>query len=321
MALTSPKRAHVRAQNPLNAHWRHLVVLLRVSGVLIFAFIVVMGALIWLRSNESSVFAQANDESVSADSGGEGPTENVTVLAGNSVEQVIRAALLSDVNIVSQRAGELVAEVRKAALRAAAGWRAAEGGRYYYLEDGRRATGTLTLNGVTLSFDEQGLWLSSRLDVPYISQLPDMPSGCEIVSLTMMLSYAGIDVSKEELAERMPYAATPDEGFTGSLYADGALSYSGVIWPTGLLELAQSYQPSAVDLTGASWEALQGSIDEGKPVCVWLTSDGLDHTVLLTGYSATTVWVNDPLANKDIELNLAAFQAAWERNAYRALSY
>jgi uncharacterized protein YvpB len=174
---------------------------------------------------------------------------------------------------------------------------------------------------VTFSFDERGLWLSSRLDAPYISQLPDMPSGCEVTSLAMMLNYAGIPVSKEELAAQMPYAATPDEGFTGSLYAEGESGFGGVIWPSALLGLAQSYQGSAVDLTGASWEELRGFIDAGKPVCVWVSDGGLDHTVLLTGYSNDRVWVNDPLDGKDVELEASVLLSRWEQNGYRALSY
>jgi uncharacterized protein YvpB len=311
----------VRAQNPLNIYWRHLVALFKLSGVLILAFMTVMSALIWVRASGASAFAQEGSTVVVADNVAGRLASTDPAPVEEPLESVTFAGLSPDLSALSQTAQELATTVKAAVLRAAAGWHADGDGRYYYYEDGTKATGTLILDGVNFAFDEQGLWISTRLDAPYVSQLPDMPSGCEVAALTMMLNYAGIAVSKEELAARMPYAATPDEGFTGNLYADGTSGFGGIIWPAGLLGLAQSYQPSATDLTAAPWEMLQSSIDAGKPVCVWISTDGLDHTVLLTGYSTTTVWVNDPLVDKDVELDLTAFLSSWERNAYRALSY
>ena len=41
------------------------------------------------------------------------------------------------------------------------------------------------------------------LDVPTILQKPELPRGCEVTSLAMMLNYAGIEVNKMELAEKI----------------------------------------------------------------------------------------------------------------------
>jgi uncharacterized protein YvpB len=216
---------------------------------------------------------------------------------------------------------------------ASSGWHVEDGRRFYRFPDGNTAQGVVEINGVTVAFGEQGEWLSSRLDVPYISQLPDMPFGCEVVSVTMMLNYAGISASKEEVAALLPYANDPNEGFTGSLYDvvypgyygyNGYGGYGGIIWPPALLDLVRGFCGSAVDLTEQPWETVRASIDQGKPVCVWFSrasSGALDHTVLLTGYSDTTVWFNDPLERKDATLDLDAFLLYWEQNGYRALSY
>src|SRR6185437_16517156 len=40
--------------------------------------------------------------------------------------------------------------------------------------------------------------------VPTINQHPNMPTGCEVTALTMLLRYYGIDVSKEQLGKDMP---------------------------------------------------------------------------------------------------------------------
>ena len=201
------------------------------------------------------------------------------------------------------------------------GWQIEDGERYYYQADGTKATGTILINGAFVHFDEQGQWQSTRLDVPYISQLPDMPSGCEVVSVTMMLNYAGIDVTKEDVAERLPYADDPEFGFTGSLYDDGYYWEGGIIWPPALLDLVESYIGTAVDLTESPWSVICEQIDAGRPVCIWFGTDGLDHTVLLTGYSATEIWLNDPLDEENSVMSLEWFMFYWQQNDYRALSY
>ena len=55
------------------------------------------------------------------------------------------------------------------------------------------------------------------LDVPAISQLPALPTGCEITAITMMLKFQGADVSKVQLAMEMPrHSSDPDIGYVGN---------------------------------------------------------------------------------------------------------
>ena len=202
------------------------------------------------------------------------------------------------------------------------GWYVEDGVRYYLLPNGECATGTIVVEGVYFSFDEEGRWQSSSLDVPYICQLPDMPFGCEVVSVTMMLNYAGVDVTKEDVAYDLPYDAwDPNVGFTGSLYYYWD-DFGGIIWPPALLDLVFAYLGSAVDLTGYSWSVICEYIDSGRPVCIWIIDDEwFDHTILLTGYSDTEVWINDPLSEWNTTMSLYEFMFRWEGNGYRALSY
>lgn len=39
-----------------------------------------------------------------------------------------------------------------------------------------------------------------QLNVPIENQMPDLPNGCEVTSLAMLLNYYGIKVTKEDLA-------------------------------------------------------------------------------------------------------------------------
>ena len=202
-----------------------------------------------------------------------------------------------------------------------AGWHIEDGVRFYFLPDGSKATGTLLIDGASVTFDAEGRWLSTRLDVPFISQLPDMPSGCEVVCVTMMLNHAGLYVTKEQVANRIGYASDPNVGYTGNLYAERGSDTGGIIWPSGLLDLVISFKGSALDLTGKPWEEIQAQIDSSRPVCMWLKADGLDNTVVLTGYSATEVWINNPETGKDLPVPLDVFLQQWADNNNRALSY
>src|SRR4051794_39043811 len=49
---------------------------------------------------------------------------------------------------------------------------------------------------------------SVLLDVPYIGQNPELPRGCEVTSLAMMLNYVGVSADKMTLAskiEKVPF--------------------------------------------------------------------------------------------------------------------
>jgi uncharacterized protein YvpB len=166
--------------------------------------------------------------------------------------------------------------------------------------------------------DPDGVWHYTRLTVPYISQLPEMPTGCEAASVAMLLQFAGLPVTKEDIAATMPYANDANQGFQGSPYGP----YGGVIFPPALVELVTASVGSAIDLTGASWDTLQATIDSGRPVVVWIAPAwDLSHTVVLTGYSATTVWINDPLERANVPMDIKTFLGQWAGNANRALSY
>jgi uncharacterized protein YvpB/Na+-transporting methylmalonyl-CoA/oxaloacetate decarboxylase gamma subunit len=296
---------HTRLESAISEQVKHLVSAFRLFATVAVVFVVVMIVICLIKFNEQSVGAEEPPPASAS-------TSSYAATTGSGLEDGSAALEASGTSADTRAASDDDTLV---------GWQYLDGERYFYFADGRIATGTQIIKGVVFDFDDQGRWQSSYLNVPYISQLPDMPSGCEVVSVTMMLNQAGVRVSKEEVAERLPYASDPDLGFTGSLYVDGSSGASGVIWPPALLGLVKSLKGSAADLTGQPWETICSYIDEGKPVVVWFRSDGLDHTVLLTGYSRSQVWINDPLAEKDVVLDLTAFMDSWAGNGYRALSY
>lgn len=153
---------------------------------------------------------------------------------------------------------------------------------------------------------------SIQLEVPLISQLPLLPTGCEVVSLTMLLNYKGLALDPNLLANQMPYADSSDLGFTGSPY----LPSGGSIDPIPLGSLLEFYLGSyslPIDI--------EKELIEGKPVLVWLPLLGFTtHTVVLTGYNSEVFFYNDPYTFKKESVSKEEFYYLWGLPGNKALT-
>lgn len=159
-----------------------------------------------------------------------------------------------------------------------------------------------------------------HLNVPLIPQRPELPTGCEITAVTMMLQYAGADVSKVQLAHEMPYAKEDcNLGFVGDPFTDNGNS----IYPPALLALVTKYAGHATNLTGANLAELHQQLDANKPVVIWVGEfDGFHtHALVLVGYDAATVTVNDCWTNTVTTLDNAQFAKIRANKADMALGF
>ena len=178
-----------------------------------------------------------------------------------------------------------------------------------------------------------------------IEQYPELPTGCEITAMTMVLNYYGYDVDKVTMAlDYMP--KVPAEfyrGTDGRLMGPDLENYfvgdptqdSGYICGTGaIVTAANTYLTdvgsdlTAVALKNAQPEELYALIDQGIPVVIWCTinmedraetdgwyrEDGTfmewstnDHGAVLIGYDEDTVTVADPIYNR-ITVSRAQFE-------------
>ncbi|MBQ8960417.1 MAG: C39 family peptidase [Ruminococcus sp.] len=125
------------------------------------------------------------------------------------------------------------------------------------------------------------------LDVPYYSQA-EMPTGCELVSTSMLLAYYGYDISAFDLVNEgyvgtsilvedknrkgSLRGGTPDEVFVGDPFdKSGYGCYSGAIF-TALDSYLADEPYSPTDLGGMSLPDICSQyIDAGTPVLVWAT--------------------------------------------------
>ncbi|MCP8969596.1 C39 family peptidase [Ectobacillus ponti] len=186
-------------------------------------------------------------------------------------------------------------------------------------------------------------------NVPLIQQRPELPRGCEVTSLAMLLQYHGVQTDKMKLAgeiKKVPFQANgkrghPNEGFVGSMYTLDEPGYG--VYHTPIAQLAKTYVPERVqDLTGRTIQEVYRAVEQGSPVWVitnvefqplpddefmtWDTAAGPvkityhEHSVVVVGYDEGYVYVNDPLASQPQKLSRAPFEAAWAQMGQQAIA-
>lgn len=163
---------------------------------------------------------------------------------------------------------------------------------------------------------------SFNLDIPFVSQYPELPTGCEITALTTVLNYLGYNVDKLTMADyyldkgKMG-EVSPYKAFVGNPRDEdscGAFAPVLVNSATKYLKSQRSYM-NVYNITGAEYNELLDYVDDGHPVLVWETMymkepyesctwniDGenimwlsREHAMVLIGYTQSTYIMADPL--------------------------
>lgn len=165
-----------------------------------------------------------------------------------------------------------------------------------------------------------------QLDAESILQNPELPTGCEVTSLAMALSFHGYGISKEKLADEYLEKAAPGTvsyrtAFWGDPRKEDSFGcFAPVITKAANQFLAKKKSPHmAYNLTGTPLDDLLVEIRMGYPVIVWgsmyingeivfsygweidgetVTWPSNEHCMLLIGFDTETnsVIVCDPLA-------------------------
>lgn len=194
------------------------------------------------------------------------------------------------------------------------------------------------------------------LDEPTISQYPELPRGCEVTSLAMLLQSADIKVDKLTLAKKIKknptpykvekgktYYGHPNEGFVGSMYTYKERGLG--VYHEPIRQLAESYLPGRIkDFTGSDFQEIKIHLSDNRPVWVitntryqklpadafitWQTPKGeiqvtyREHSVLLTGYDKEYIYFNDPLTGeKNKKAPLKDFEESWVQMGRQAITY
>lgn len=173
-------------------------------------------------------------------------------------------------------------------------------------------------------------------DFEIMEQYPELPTGCEITAMTMVLNYYGYNVDKVTMAlDYMPkiqaeFYRSEDGRLMGpdleNFFVGDPTEETGYICGTGaIVTAANAYltdvgsDMTAVAMKNAQPEELYDLIDQGTPVVIWCTinmedraetdswyrEDGTymewstnDHGAVLIGYDEDTVTVADPIYSR-----------------------
>lgn len=187
-----------------------------------------------------------------------------------------------------------------------------------------------------------------KLNVPLENQMPDLPNGCEVTSLSMLMNYYGIKVSKNELAETIQHVdsftdggkhrGNPHQGFVGHMTIANA---GWCVYNEPLYNVARKYTSHIENITGSDFLSLLKLVSNGHPVMIittttfnkvnnmqtWDTNTGKvnvtpsSHACVITGYSKPkkVVYVNNPYGYKNQPVNWKNLQASYNQQGRQAL--
>ena len=188
-----------------------------------------------------------------------------------------------------------------------------------------------------------------RWNVPLIIQNPELPTGCEITSITMVANFYGYKYTKEEMNEKFLdksenffwednqfYGPNPNKFFLGnptSSQGYGLQCFSGV-WVNTLNKVFQENQSTryAYSLNGKTLKELEVFLNSG-PILIsasismepitqknyfkdFETGEEIFtyknfHCMVLIGYDEENYYINDPLGNFE-KVEKAKLQSVYE---------
>lgn len=181
---------------------------------------------------------------------------------------------------------------------------------------------------------------SVRLGVDFLAQNPELPTGCEITSLTTVLNYLGYDVSKVEMADNYLEKSSVVPSNFWKVFLGDPKSKSGFgCYAQPITDAANKYLTEqnsdyvAYNMSGTKFEDLLSEVEAGRPVVIWGTMsmkapyttykwnvDGVsiqwiapEHCLVLIGYDIdrNVAIMSDPQKGI-VEYNLETVKSRYE---------
>ncbi|MCR4781642.1 MAG: C39 family peptidase [Lachnospiraceae bacterium] len=174
---------------------------------------------------------------------------------------------------------------------------------------------------------------SYNLPVPLIYQNPELPNGCEVTSLSMVMNYKGYSCDKCDLADNY---LPKGEGDPNSVYIGNPRDDSGYYCFTSPLQqtvnnfnAAKGTSIGTRNLTGQDISVIYNEVRNGNPVIVWVTlnykapysAGGFYqnlHCTVLSGWDLNSVYTTDPIYGKK-KISKSKFEKIWKQMGCRAL--
>ena len=172
------------------------------------------------------------------------------------------------------------------------------------------------------------------LDVIEFCQYPDYPTGCESVSLYMLLDYYAVDVTVDQIYDLLPMGAQPYDDENGvrhganperEFVGDPRSEYSYGVFNAPIAQVAEQFMPGVETKEGTTIDEIKAILDTGNPVLAWYVSapmreimyrwswldengetvhwPGGEHAVVICGYDDTSITYRDPNAGTTVVID------------------
>lgn len=191
----------------------------------------------------------------------------------------------------------------------------------YFVENGKRRFKNTKTSQAYYWINKSGNITGIKNYAKVISQLPEMPTGCEITAVTMMINFAGKNITKEQADKIMPRSLNPNKGFIGSPYKKFPLGFW--VAPDGVKPVVKHYLGTSTNMTNCSLTAIKKKLIRSHLVVAWVGNfDNIsNHAIALTGYHGNTLYYNDPWTGTKRSMSTSKFKYHWALDGHRALSY
>ncbi len=200
-------------------------------------------------------------------------------------------------------------------------------------------------------------WKNLKLDTyidnyPIVNQFPDYPVGCESVALYTLLKYYNIDVSINDIIDKLKkgekphyegeimYGGDPEIEFLG----DPKDIYSYGVYEKPIADVANIYKKGIKNISGLSLDSVLDIVRNGHPVQVWSSINCLEpkianhswidkrnnkkiiwkqpfHSLVIIGFSKKNIVVSDPDSGSIRVFDKSKFEKAYDFFGKRALYY
>lgn len=191
----------------------------------------------------------------------------------------------------------------------------------YFAPDGKRQFKNTKTSRAYYWINKSGNITGIKNYAKVISQRPEMPTGCEITAVTMMINFAGKNITKDQAVKIMPCSLNPNKGFIGSPYKKFPLGFW--VAPDGIKPVVKYYLGTATNMTNCSISAIKKKSIRSHLVVAWVGyfDNFSNHAIALTGYHGNTLYYNDPWTGTKRSMSVATFKHHWALDGHRALSY
>lgn len=188
-------------------------------------------------------------------------------------------------------------------------------------------------------------------NVPTINQYPDYPSGCESISLLILLKHAGVDVTAKQIVDKLikaerPYYVSADRyGNDPEIYFIGNPTdiYGFGVYEKPIIAVSSNFKSGIKNITGSSLNEVLRVVMEKHPVQVWVAMDGIStyyayswtdeitgrtinypaefHSLVIIGFNQFQIITSDPSVGKVRYFDRYNFEQSFNFFGKRAIYY